>query len=177
MYIPTKSTQSTPISSTDTDGGCTSEDYLVQYLIDGELGGSKGTSANHSTVVAVLVLDGRMSEMVYDGPMAEMAAQGSAQCTTQEHWFGCEKGSGQIQEVPANTNSRAQAQEMSYEEKAKGMEEEAVAINDGEDVSFEFSSDTMNKTSSLLSSGSTSHMFRRVVAIVEAFGLGNLDGE
>ncbi|EDQ98451.1 uncharacterized protein LACBIDRAFT_335953 [Laccaria bicolor S238N-H82] len=72
MYIPTKSTQSTPISSMDTDGGCTSEDYPVQYLIDGELGGSKGTSANHSTVVAVLVLDGRMSEMVYDGPMAKM---------------------------------------------------------------------------------------------------------
>ena len=52
---------------------------------------------------------------------------------------------------------RWKAQETSHEEKAKGMKEEAVTAS--QDVWFEFSSVTMNKTSSLLTLGSTTHMF------------------
>ena len=61
---------------------------------------------------------------------------------------------------------------MRHEEKAKGIMEEVVTAS--QDVWFEFSSVTMNKTSSLTSS-STSHMVGCVIARMEAFGSGNLD--
>ena len=101
---------------------------------------------------------------------------------TWSDWIKVEKGNErrgeqQIRASPEKHGSsdgmRCQAQETSHEEKAKGMKEEAVTAS--QDVWFEFSSVTMNKTSSFLTSGSSRTCLSASIARMEAFGLENFD--